>query len=76
MASSLLNAPYPDTHINRYDLMARDILTPEDEARDKRALAYYLDLVAKGDTEAKLMLKTHPRWRLKRWWKRGVGEIL
>ena len=75
MPSSLLNDPYPDTSVKGYYLTGQPDGTDRDE-KELRARKYYLDLAAEGDAEAKLMLKTHPRWRLSRWWRRGIGEIL
>ena len=73
MRSSLLNSPHPNligctTFGNRGNEAYRE--------RELKARAYYLERAAKGDAEAKLVLKTHPRWRLRRWYRRGVGEIL
>jgi len=73
MPSLLFNEPLPDHHVHRYDLMARDALTPDEDIRELKARAYYLDRAAAGDHDAKLMLKVHPRWRLTGWFNRDKG---
>ena len=63
MPSSLLNAPHPNTRVVNYHL-ARDPLNSDRDEREMRARRYYLELAAKGDHGAILLLKTH--WRLTR----------
>jgi len=75
MPSSLLNAPHPDTVVTRYDLV-QGLSGIEREEQERKARKHYLDLALQGDPEAKLLLKTHPMWRMVRWWRRGIGEIL
>lgn len=70
MPSSLLNAPYPDTIVHRYDLIR---VTEEEKTRELKARAFYLEKAAAGDPEAKLMLKVHPVWRLTGWFNRDKG---
>ena len=52
--------------VARYDLV-KGVSGIEQDARERKARKHYLDLAAKGDASAKLLLKTH--WRL-----RGVGD--
>ena len=72
MPSSLLNAPHPNTHVHHYEL-ARDPDTSEERQREMKARAFYFAKAAAGDAEAKLMLKSHPRWRLSGWYNRDHG---
>lgn len=53
-----------------------DHLTPEDVTREHQARQYYMDLAAKGDAEARLILKTHPKWRLLSWYTREHGDVI
>ena len=53
-----------------------DHLTPEDVTREHQARQYYMDLAAKGDAEAKLTLKAHPRWRVCGLYNREKGGVV
>lgn len=71
MPSSLLNAPHPDTNINR------NILYRGSNAYQERAMKvrrHYLARAVKGDAEGRLFCRTY--FRLTGWYSKEHGDVL